>query len=452
MTASVPIKAKHSSARWRIRFRSLILAAAILQMGVTGAVFAVGRSGLLPSQFDRNGLGTFASDSIGYQTEAVQLCDVLRTQGIAAWANWPTQLHVRLYSLPLAALRPSSGFNILKIEPLNLIYYLGILTLVFKLGQIVFGHRAALLATAAVAVWPSFLLHTTQLLRDPLLIVAFLMLILSLIQCLKRDYRWHRGVLWGLAGATAILVIRIVRLPMWDLLWAVIGLAVCLLVTKAIQQRSMPIGKVVFMALMIATMLIVPHFQAAFRAQQKVKIRRVLLPEELQQLSVPDQIARRREGFGLRMTEDGGVGPSEAGSDLNEGTHFSSMLDIVRYLPRAIEIGFFAPFPNMWFRPGKQVGSAGRLLSGIESMLTYLIEGFALAGLWSAKRQPAVWLLALAASMGIVVLGLIVSNVGALVRLRYPFWILMVIIGAAGAFHLIAMVKRRRGYSTGVAH
>lgn len=451
MTASIPTKVKHPSARWGIRFRSLILAAAILQISVAGAVFAVGRSGLLPSQFDQNGLGTFASDSFAYQTEALELCNVLKTQGIAAWATWPTQLHVRLYSLPLAVLRPSSGFNILKIEPLNLIYYLAILGLIFKLGEVAFDQRAALLATATVAVWPSFLLHTTQLLRDPLLIVAFLVLILSLIRCLKRDDSWRRGLLWGLAGATAILVIRIVRLPMWDMLWAVIGLAAGLLVLRMIQKRSVSIGQAVFLALVIATMLIVPHFQADFRAQQKVKVRRVVLPEELQKLSVSDQIARRREGFGLQATEDGGVAPSEAGSDLKEGTHFSSMVDIVRYLPRAIEIGFLAPFPNMWFQPGKQVGSAGRLLAGIESILTYLIEGFALAGLWNGKRRPAVWFLALAAGIGIVALGLIVINIGALVRLRYPFWILMVIIGASGAFHLIAMIRRRRGYSPGEA-
>jgi hypothetical protein len=35
-------------------------------------------------------------------------------------------------------------------------------------------------------------------------------------------------------------------------------------------------------------------------------------------------------------------------------------------------------------------------------------------------------------ALGIVALGLVVNNVGALYRLRYPFWTLMVILAAGG--------------------
>jgi hypothetical protein len=428
----------------KLRFHFLILAAAIFHFAVASMMFLIGKLGLVPSQIDSNGLGSFAPDSYVYQPELMQLRDVLKSQGVWAWATWPTQLHVRIYSLPIVVLYRWTSFNILAIEPVNLIYYVAILALVLKLGETVFDYRVGLLAATIVGLWPSFLLHTTQLLRDPLLIVAFLLLMLGLIGCLKNNYSWRRGVLWGLLVAIAIVVIRIVRLPMWDLLWVIIGLAVCMVVIRFIQNRSAPVGKAAFVGLVIATMLVTPHFQAAFRNQQKVKVRRVLLPEELQQLSVPEQIARRREGFNLQVDKDGGVVPSDAGSDLNEGTHFTRMTDIVRYLPRAAAIGFLAPFPNMWFRQGKQVGFTGRMLSGIESILTYVIEGLALFGLWSRRRQLAPWLLSLSAAAGIVVLGLIVSNVGALYRLRYPFWILIVIVAAAGAFHLIAILNRRR--------
>ncbi|HMJ24213.1 MAG TPA: hypothetical protein VK475_00200, partial [Pyrinomonadaceae bacterium] len=159
-----------ASRRARLLF---ILAAALLHVSVTATVFMIGRAGVLPGQFDQNGLGTFASDGFMYQTEVLQLCGVLRNQGVRAWAGWPSQLHVRLYSLPVAAINGGSNFNILTIEPLNLIYYLAILVLVFKIAEIVFGYRTALMAAATVALWPSLLLHTTQLLRDPLLMAAF---------------------------------------------------------------------------------------------------------------------------------------------------------------------------------------------------------------------------------------------------------------------------------------
>ena len=34
--------------------------------------------------------------------------------------------------------------------------------------------------------------------------------------------------------------------------------------------------------------------------------------------------------------------------------------------------------------------------------------------------------------LGAIALGLVVSNMGAMYRLRYPFWVLMVILGAGG--------------------
>lgn len=417
-------------------------AAAVLHVSVAAAVFTVGKLGLMPSQFNAQGLGTFASDGLIYQTEAVELCDVLRTQGIAAWASWPTQLHVRLYSLPLTALRGLTGISILGIEPLNLIYYLTILTLVFKLGTAVFDHRAGLLAATIVALWPSFLLHTTQLLRDPLLISAFLILMLSLVQCLKRDYTWREGLLWSLPAALAILTVRIVRLPMWNLLWVTIGLAVLMLVVRSVRQRRFRLGNACFALVMIAVLLIIPHFQSAFRNQQHVRVRGVLSPEEIQKLPVDGQILKRREAFGLQVGAGGENVPSEAGSDIDQEVRFNSSADIIRYIPRAVVVGFFAPFPSMWLTAGKQVGTSGRLLSGFETILTYLIEGLALFGLWSARKQLATWFLCLAAAIGVGVLGLIVSNMGALYRLRYPFWLLLVVIGAGGVSYLMRWRKR----------
>ena len=77
-----------------------------------------------------------------------------------------------MYSLSQALFSHWASFNVFSIEPLNLTYYLLILFLVYRLTKTIFERRAAVLALTVVALWPSFLMHTTQLLRDPLLIVA----------------------------------------------------------------------------------------------------------------------------------------------------------------------------------------------------------------------------------------------------------------------------------------
>jgi hypothetical protein len=422
----------------------LLIAAALLHVSVAAAVLTIGKRGLMPGHFDEKGLGTFASDGFVYQTEAVELCNVLKSQGVIAWATWPTQLHVRLYSLPLAVLSRWTGFSILAIEPLNLIYYLAIVVFIFKLGTLVFDYRAGLLAAGIVALWPSFLLHTTQLLRDPLLIVALLALLLSLTLCLNRDNPWHRGIFLGLAGTAAIVAIRIVRLPMWDMLYAIIGIAVVFLLVQFVRRRRFPVGNVIFALMMVAAMLIVPRFQGAFHNQQVVNTKRIIVPEDVQKMPVAEQIAARRQGFALRMGPNGEVVPSEAGSDIDKGDQLRSFADIVRHVPRAALVGLFAPFPNMWFSAGKQVGAGGRLLSGFETALTYMIECLALFGLWSKRKHLAAWLLFLVAALGAVSLGLIVTNIGALYRLRYPFWVLLVVLGAGGAAKLAGAWQQHR--------
>src|SRR5882672_8452671 len=98
------IKAGSRANRRWIRLRWLIVAAACLHVSVTASIFMVGRLGLMPGQFNQDGLGNFASDGLIYRAEVIELCAVLRQEGVVAWATWPTQLHVRLYSLPLAAI------------------------------------------------------------------------------------------------------------------------------------------------------------------------------------------------------------------------------------------------------------------------------------------------------------------------------------------------------------
>src|ERR1041385_3756799 len=59
---------------------------------------------------------------------------------------------------------------------------------------------------------------------------------------------------------------------------------------------------------------------------------------------------------------------SESGSLLDPATEFTSVNDLVRYVPRAVEIGMWAPFPSTWFSAGRRVGNAGKFISGCEKL------------------------------------------------------------------------------------
>ena len=141
------------------------------------------------------------------------------------------------------------------------------------------------------------------------------------------------------------------------------------------------------------------------------------------------------------------VASPESGSAIDRNVEFNTVRDLFLYLPRAFEIGSFAPFPESWFSGGQRVGSAGRLLSGAETFLIYLCEVLALIGLWRNRRCLSAWLLLLVAIFGVTVLGLIVSNVGTLYRFRYPFWILLIVLGALG----LESIRGRRGLASAAA-
>jgi hypothetical protein len=54
---------------------------------------------------------------------------------------------------------------------------------------------------------------------------------------------------------------------------------------------------------------------------------------------------------------------------------------------RAIVIGLFAPFPQMWLSTGKNTGAIGRLAAGIETLVMSVIEILAVFGVWKMRRQ-----------------------------------------------------------------
>jgi hypothetical protein len=76
----------------------------------------------------------------------------------------------------------------------------------------------------------------------------------------------------------------------------------------------------------------------------------------------------------------------------------------------------------------------------------YLIELLAIAGLWTGRRLLPVWFIALIAAIGIVAYGLVIANVAVLFRLRYVFWMLLIILGARGAMRFLSPpVSKRSG-------
>ncbi|HEX8775525.1 MAG TPA: hypothetical protein VF735_18290 [Pyrinomonadaceae bacterium] len=448
----------------RLRFRHLLIAAALTHLALCVLINLIGRFNLLPNLFDPNGISSpLAFDSFYYRRKAIELVAHLARGNLSDWFSAPFPLHVKLYSLSFAVLSPLCGFTMLGVEPLNLFYYLSILILIFKLGEETFDRMTAMAATFIVALWPSFLLHTTQLLRDPLFIVVTLALVLIVTRWLTREHRHGRAMLEALAGAVCGAIVWLTRYNIWMMIVGFVLLGTVFLILRQRREGRWLAGNMAGAVLLLVLMGGTPAVVGTFQAPDSFISEYPREEERLPPSPCPDDepaaaraVDRSSATARLRAKADGAVARlgsmrrrfaiiyQNAGSNIDACVPLWSVTDMLRYLPRGIANGFLAPYPTMWMGTGTSVGSSGRLLSGVEMIAIYLIEMLAIVGLWEGRKRLPVWLLALFAATGIIALGLVLINVAVMFRMRYVFWILIILLGASGARQTLSRRGRRR--------
>jgi hypothetical protein len=446
--------------------RRLLIAAALFHIAVTLSIYGLGRYELLPGMIDSSGTAvSFSPDGVKLRIAADKLSDALAHGEISDWFHAPAPPHLKLYSIPFVVLRPFFGSTILSAEPLNVFYYLAILILTFTLGRETLGRRTGLIAATVVAFWPSLLLHTTQLLKDPLFLVGMLGFVHVSVRLLAERLSWPVTILTATGGGGLALVIWLGRDSMGELPIATATLGLVLLIVRQFHEKFFLAPNVVGMALLLmisaGVVAVVPTFHSP--KLQRGAAERFGSGNDLPDNTTTEPIEPQRPRLNLstrfvarvqKLRQRFFVEYPNASSNIDSSVQLTSLADLVRYLPRALMIGLLAPFPNMWFASGNQVGSAGRLVSGMETMALYVIEGLAIPGLFSGlrgRRSYSVWLLLLVAALGITSLGLVVVNIGTLYRLRYVFFILLIIPGMEGARKVAAWFRGTRKNVGGLA-
>lgn len=419
--------------------RWLLLAGAI-HITLTLAIFLVGHFQLLPNVFDQQGTGlSFAIDGNRYRTLSSELANELQTNGFSAWLAFKAPLNCRLYSIMFVTIGRVLGHNILAAEPLNLLYYLGILSCVYFLGCEIFNARAGWLAAAIVAVWPSLLLHSTQFIRDTLSIFCLLGLLFVLTLVLRREFSVRAAASAGVAGAVLVTLFWILRGNMWTVVVFAVVLTIVLLSWRMILVGKFLPANAIAIAIVFLAMVVVPsRFESTalpgvrppttplvITRTGETAFIRYLRPKEGIFSLMLRQLGQRRAAFSRYSAGE---------SNIDGHVQLKTSDDVVRFLPRASVIGFFAPFPRMWIQAGSY-GSAGRLLSGAETLVMYFLYVAAAVCVWRNRKRFEMWLLFLVATMGTIGLGLVVVNAGALYRLRYVFWIMFVIMAAETLVH-----------------
>ena len=429
----------HRSIRFRVLTLTLppaplLLGAALLHITITTAIFAAGHFHIFTPTFDDYGnVVAIAQDTVDHREQAVMLREMLARGDAGAWLREPRSLALKIYSICFALFGRVLGENILGAEPFNAFCYVAILAVVFNLAGDATTRSAGLIAVGLVALWPSFLLHTTQLLKDPYFILAMLVFVWITQMWLTTVLSWFDALLLAGAGGLTAATIWLTRDNAASALLGTLVVGVVMFLVRQISLRRIVktnlVGMVLMILLVLAAAALLPDYSRRTGSQTRAAFEPV--KQQMAQTTVGKLaafIALRRLRF-LRSYPD-------AGSNIDSDVQFNTTGDVIRYFPRSVEIGWLAPFPNKWSSSGRLLSRFGRFLVGIEMIATYLCEALALYGLWQLRRSPCVWLLFLIAALGMIGLGYIVVNAGALYRIRYLFLILLLPLTGAGAVQL----------------
>jgi len=224
----------------------------------------------------------------------------------------------------------------------------------------------------------------------------------------------------------------VTRGNMWTLVFFELAFTTLLLAILIIRERKVPITNLGVVALIFAAVLFVPTHLESSTAPGSLPPTPLIdvTSAKVQTHTLGQRLLRQM--MGRRQAFNRYLGNS---SNIDSDVRFETAGDMVRYLPRAAEIGLFAPFPRMWFEVGT-VGRMARIVAGIETLLMYLLYIQAAVCVWKQRRNLKLWLVLLFALTSMIGLGFVVANVGALFRLRYVFWMMIVLIALKGVDEL----------------
>jgi hypothetical protein len=430
-----------------------LIAAGIFHVFVAVTVFLTGYYELLVNTFDTHGIGiSFSIDGYTYRNRAIDLADILRSTGLSAWAATPAPLHCKLMSLSFALFGNLLGYNILGAEPLNLLYYLGVITFVYLLGREIFSPRAGMIAAVIVALWPSYLLHSTQLIRDPLAILCLLGLLFVATLLLGRNLSWRKGIVYGLCGVTLLTTFWLTRANMWNVAIAMVAITFLLFAFRMLRERRFVARNLVGILMLLVASVVVPARIVSRSAPNSTPV--ILLPSvegdarPVAILGIWGRILRQIKGSRRGLQSSLLRPPKIPGSNIDTDVRLSTTEDVVKYLPRATIIGLFAPFPKMWLQKSGQAGGAARAVSAVETFLMYLLYMPVVVCLWVERRRLQMWLTFLISLFGLTALGMVVVNAGALYRLRYAFWMMLIVLAAQGILIIASWAREKRRHGT----
>lgn len=377
------------------------------------------------------GFWQFARDAQNYHLNAVRLAQALSAHAPLPQVMYldqsphllPSYDHFYLVGLVYWAL----GAHPLRVPLLNCLLWIGIGALAYLLARrLGSGGQSALLAAGVVSFWPSGFIWSSQILKDSL-VLALLLAGLYLVLRSASGRRWSDYAAGALVGPVVFPLARLRE----ELALALAGAVVVWLGLRLVMARQVELAVCLAGLGLVGTALVAPSADVAG----------LLYPPGVARVEAPapagppspvvaqgtlaglvGRLAYRRSVYAL----------AGGGSAFATEVQFTSLGEVLAYLPRGFAYALYAPFPWEWFPADGDTGVL-KPLSGIEGLLILGLTPFFALGLARSiqQRRPEAWLLALFALSALAGMGLVVTNAGTVFRLRLSALLPLLILASA---------------------
>jgi len=405
---------------------------------------------VIPTLFSQPGAaeGLVVLDSIGFDRIAKAKVVEIASLGWSAWELKPqSQSPAGIASLFYTVLGPSPTSML----PFNAVVHALSACAAMLILRNFFSVVPALIGALVFALNPASFEWVAQIHRDGIFILGNLLFICGIMSFFRPPVeggsQWLRYLFnMGFMPVLGITLVWVAR-PYWVQVMLVTTLLMLIpLVFVGMSRRLAKSRR--HIAGLLAAFLCVVAFQV-WLVKFHTPYEPIQIPESISAASVnasesvessPPLIWRRTswlpeiiEGRFYRIAIAREGAKSQGGNTLVDAKwRLDSTGAMLGYVPRALQIGLFSPFPELWggIASTPAMTMARKVVCGVTLFFYVCLFGLGI-GLWQLRRNMLLWVMIGVCLIGILNYALTYPNIGTLMRYRYGFYMLLVGFGLA---------------------
>jgi len=407
---------------------------------------------LIPSLHAGSGLLTH--DAIYFHTVAMDLAVQIQESGWSNWSLWPALgcgANVAILSVLYVFFGPDPSLAI----PINAMLHASSGVIIYLIARAVYpgrvGKYAGIVISVFFIVFPSSLNWYAQIHKDGYAILGLLLVLYSWVSWVSLEDRKNKILLFLAGNVFGGLFLMSVRLYAVDILLLAVLLLFLLVVLSAVTKKQRPsiilgaAGAVLCIGILdIAThSLDIDNLADEYTSFADEYISLSSLEHFEEKCPIveswewqPSEFVPTKVDYYAKAITAVRLLSICTGYESNsmQDVHIvpDNIASLISYLPRAFQLSVLAPFPDTWFKET----SIARIIGWAELFVWYLLIPGVILLLWQRNTLP-VWLVLVFGLVFLLTYGYVTANLGTLHRIRYPFIMMLMLLGALGWFGLL---------------